>query len=59
MNFYPQQLGTLVNLAEVNPQNVFLGGLEQNGNDGKFAYIWKDDIMQVCYEYFTSHLNSL
>ena len=44
---FGQNLGTLVNLAEVNPQNIFLGGLEQNGNDGKYAYVWKDDVMQV------------
>lgn len=48
---FPQNLGTLVNLAEVNPQNIFLGGLEQNGDDGKYAYVWKDDVMQVSYSF--------
>ncbi|XP_065212023.1 tuberin [Planococcus citri] len=47
------KLGTLVRLADVNSQNIFLGGLEQNGNDGKYAYIWKDDIMQVIFHVAT------
>lgn len=56
MYLYLQKLGTLVNLSEVNPQNIFLGGLEQNGNDGKFAYIWKDDVMQVYIGVFSASL---
>ncbi|XP_050540898.1 tuberin-like isoform X2 [Daktulosphaira vitifoliae] len=40
-------LGTLIKLSDVDPQSVFLGGLERDGTDGKFTYIWQDDIMQV------------
>lgn len=42
-----QRLGTLLRLSDVDPQTVFLGGLEHNGNDGKFAYNWQDDVTQV------------
>lgn len=48
-----QRLGTLIKLADADPQNVFLGGLERNGNDGKFAYIWQDDVMQVTFHVAT------
>lgn len=39
-------LGTLIKLSDADP-HLFLGGLERTGTDGKFAYIWLDDIMQV------------
>lgn len=45
--FHCQRLGTLINLAEADRQQVFLGGLQTNGEDGKFSYMWQDDIMQV------------
>lgn len=40
-------LGTLIKLSDTDSHSVFLGGLETDGNDGKFTYIWQDDIMQV------------
>lgn len=40
-------LGTLIKLSNTDSQSVFLGGLERDGTDGKFTYIWQDDIMQV------------
>lgn len=46
-------LGNLIALPDVDPQSCFLGGLEQNGNDGKFAYIWQDDLMQVIFHVAT------
>lgn len=39
-------IGTLVSLKEAEQNNLFIG-LDKNGSDGKFAYIWKDDILQV------------
>lgn len=47
------KLGTLISLQDADPQTYFLGGLEQNGNDGKFAYIWQDDVMQVIFHVAT------
>ncbi|XP_050444478.1 tuberin [Adelges cooleyi] len=46
-------LGTLIKLEDVDSQSVFLGGLERNGTDGKFTYIWQDDIMQVIFHVAT------
>nr|XP_023027881.1 tuberin-like [Leptinotarsa decemlineata] len=31
----------------------FLGGLDQHGNDGKFAYIWQDDVIRVMFHVAT------
>lgn len=42
-----KRLGTLVQLKDVD-ENVFLGGLDRNGENGEFAYIWQDDVTQVC-----------
>lgn len=42
-----QRLGTLIKLADAT--NVFLGGLEMNGTDGQFAFVWQDDVMQVIF----------
>lgn len=39
-------LGILTKLSDASSQNVFVGGLEC-GHDGKFTYVWQDDIMQV------------
>lgn len=41
-----KRLGTLVRLRDVD-ENVFLGGLDRNGENGDFAYIWQDDVTQV------------
>lgn len=40
-------LGTLIKLSNTDSQSVFLGGLERDGTDGTFTYLWQDDIMQV------------
>ncbi len=40
-------LGTLIKLREVDPQKTYIGGLSRDGDDGEFAYIWQDDVMQV------------
>jgi len=47
-----QGLGSLIKLRDVDPQTTFLGGLDVNGNDGKFAYIWHDAVTQVSYIIF-------
>jgi len=41
-----RSIGTLVSLVEAEQNNLFIG-LDKSGADGKFAYIWKDDILQV------------
>ncbi|XP_043279652.1 tuberin isoform X2 [Venturia canescens] len=47
-----QRLGTLVRLKDVD-ENVFLGGLDRNGENGNFAYIWQDDVTQVAFHVAT------
>lgn len=48
-----KNLGTLIKLQDVDPQVFFLGGLEQNGGDGKFSYVWQDDIIRVMFHVAT------
>eukprot|EP00058_Branchiostoma_floridae_P010187 XP_002595675.1 hypothetical protein BRAFLDRAFT_64809 [Branchiostoma floridae] len=46
-------LGNLIYLKDCNPDEVFLGGLDCNGNDGKFTYSWQDDAMQMIFHVAT------
>ncbi|XP_048507911.1 tuberin isoform X2 [Athalia rosae] len=48
-----QRLGTLIKLKDVDSQSIFLGGLDRNGENGNFAYIWQDDVMQVIFHVAT------
>lgn len=41
-----RSIGTLVSLKDAAQNNLFVT-LDSNGADGKFTYIWKDDIVQV------------
>lgn len=50
-------IGTLVSLKEAERNNLFVN-LDRGGADGKFTYVWKDDIVQVnfikqCCNYVT------
>lgn len=47
------KLGTLIKLEDVDPQLVFIGGMEQNGSHGRFAYIWQDDVIKVAFHVAT------
>ncbi|KAL1488930.1 hypothetical protein ABEB36_014716 [Hypothenemus hampei] len=46
-----QNLGNMVKIADVDPQ--LLGGLDQKGDDGKFLYIWQDDVVRVTFHVAT------
>ncbi|XP_071440421.1 tuberin-like [Hetaerina americana] len=48
-----QRLGTIVRLSDIDPHTFFLGGLDRNGNDGKFTYIWHDDVTQIVFHVAT------
>lgn len=52
-------LGTLIKLPDTEMRSTFLGGLDTSGTDGKFTYVWRDDILQVSrtYQYFTFFKN--
>lgn len=43
-------LGKLIHLKDCDPDQIFLGGLDQYGDDGEFTYCWHDDIMQGEHE---------
>lgn len=43
-----QALGSYVELTNLS-QDVFLGGLDTSGVDGKNTLIWHDDLLQVKY----------
>ncbi|XP_037940239.1 tuberin [Teleopsis dalmanni] len=45
-------IGTLVSLKEAEQNNLFIG-LDTGGADGKFTYVWKDDIVQVTFHVAT------
>ena len=40
-------LGHLIRLADCKPGQVYVGGLNQDGSDGKFTYTWHEDFVQV------------
>ncbi|CAK1546878.1 unnamed protein product [Leptosia nina] len=46
-------LGTLVPLEGVEEPNLFLN-LETGGKDGRYTYVWTDDIMQVQFHVATA-----
>ncbi|XP_076271400.1 TSC complex subunit tuberin isoform X2 [Rhynchophorus ferrugineus] len=46
-------LGSLVKISDVDPQVFYLGGLDHTGADGKFVYIWQDDIVRVTFHIAT------
>lgn len=41
-----RNIGTLVSLKDATKNNLFVT-LDSEGADGKFTYVWKDDIVQV------------
>ncbi|KAK0152082.1 Tuberin [Merluccius polli] len=46
-------LGRLIHLKDCDPDQIFLGGLDQYGDDGEFTYCWHDDIMQAIFHIAT------
>ncbi|XP_045114580.1 tuberin-like isoform X4 [Portunus trituberculatus] len=48
-----QGLGSVLELSAVSEDEVFLGGLDAKGSDGKHVCIWHDDVMQVVFHVAT------
>ncbi|XP_029433255.1 tuberin isoform X4 [Rhinatrema bivittatum] len=46
-------LGKLIELRDTQPDKIFLGGLDEFGEDGQFTYCWHDDIMQAIFHITT------
>ncbi|XP_076345380.1 TSC complex subunit tuberin isoform X3 [Tachypleus tridentatus] len=52
-NKFLQNLGTLLRLKDVDPLTNYIGGLDVDGEDGKYAFSWQDDVMQVIFHVAT------
>lgn len=46
-------MGTCITLNEIDPEIYFIGGLDVKGDDGKYAYFWKDNVTQVIFHVAT------
>lgn len=53
-----KRLGTMIKVQDVDPQAFFLGGLDHDGGDGSYAYMWQDDIIRVIFHVATLMPNS-
>lgn len=48
-----QHIGTCIVLNDIDPEIYFIGGLDVKGDDGKYAYFWKDNVTQVIFHVAT------
>lgn len=48
-----KNIGNCIILNEIDPEVYFIGGLDAKGDDGKFAYLWKDNLTQVIFHVTT------
>ncbi|KAI1307708.1 Tuberin [Halotydeus destructor] len=48
-----KQMGNLVRLKDIDAQTCYIGGLAQDGQDGRFAYCWQDSLTQVVFHVAT------
>lgn len=46
-------IGTCIILNDIDPEVYFIGGLDVKGDDGKYAYFWKDHVTQVIFHVAT------
>lgn len=46
-------IGTCIILNDIDPEVYFIGGLDVKGDDGKYAYFWKDSVTQVIFHIAT------
>lgn len=46
-------IGTCIILNDIDPEIYFIGGLDVKGDDGKYAYFWKDNVTQVIFHVAT------
>lgn len=42
-----KSLGNLISLNNCDPHDTFIGGLDsEDGEDGKYTYLWQDEVVQ-------------
>jgi hypothetical protein len=46
-------VGNCIILEDIDPEIFFIGGLDVKGEDGKYAYFWKDNVTQVIFHVAT------
>lgn len=46
-------IGTCIVLNDIDPEVYFIGGLDTKGDDGKYTYLWKDNVTQVIFHVAT------
>lgn len=46
-------VGNVISLRDTDPSRCYIGGLSQNGQDGKFAISWQDNLTQVIFHVAT------
>jgi len=46
-------IGTCIILNDIDPEIYFVGGLDIKGDDGKYAFFWKDNVTQVIFHVAT------
>lgn len=47
------KIGHLVRLKDTEMSATFLGGLSEDGSDGKFTYCWSDNLTRVVFHVST------
>lgn len=48
-----RHIGTCIVLNDIDPEIYFIGGLDTKGEDGKYAYFWRDNVTQVIFHVAT------
>ncbi|KAF6037720.1 TSC2 [Bugula neritina] len=49
-----KKLGTLISLDKCDPRDMYVGGLDhEQGADGKYTYIWHDEVVQMVFHIAT------
>lgn len=52
-NDFLSKIGTCIILNDIDSEVYFIGGLDVKGDDGKFAYFWKDNVTQIIFHVAT------
>lgn len=48
-----RSIGNIISLKDIDTSKCYIGGLDQTGQDGKFAISWQDNLTQVIFHVAT------